>query len=244
MSVRPPTRLKVFSSRKRRSLACRPRRHLADLVEEHGAAVGGLEEAALLLPGVGERAPLVAEELAFEQLLRQCRRGDVDERPGRPRAVVVNGLGREVLPGSGLAAQEQRRGGAGRDLAQQFLHAGHRRRRPDDGVEAVVAPLAAAERHHLAAQRQRFERLLSQHHDVVEIERLVDVVEGAELHRLDGVLDGRERRHQDDRHVGAALLHAPQDRQSVAVGQLEVEKDEIDVVARAVRPPRPRSPPR
>ena len=42
-------------------------RHLADLVEEDRAAVGLLEEAPLLLLGVGEGAALVAEELALEQ---------------------------------------------------------------------------------------------------------------------------------------------------------------------------------
>src|SRR5439155_7220445 len=35
------------------------RRHLADLVEESGAAVGELEEALLALLGIGERAALV-----------------------------------------------------------------------------------------------------------------------------------------------------------------------------------------
>ena len=42
---------------------------------------------------------------------------DVDERPGRPRAVVVDGLGREVLAGAGLAGQQHGRGRAGRHLA-------------------------------------------------------------------------------------------------------------------------------
>ena len=84
MSARPPTRLNVFSSRNRRSLACRPARHLANLVEEHGAAVGGLEQAALLLPRIGERAALVTEQLALEQLLGQRGHRDVDERPLSP----------------------------------------------------------------------------------------------------------------------------------------------------------------
>ena len=88
MSARPPTRLNVFSSRKRSSLACSAGRHLADLVEEDGAAVGGLEQAALLLPRVGERAPLVAEQLALEQLLGQRRAGDVDERPRAARSLL------------------------------------------------------------------------------------------------------------------------------------------------------------
>ena len=83
MSDEPPTRLKLFSSRNRSSLACSAGRHLADLVEEHRAAVGGFEQALLLHARIGERAALVAEELALEQLLGQRRAGDVHERPRR-----------------------------------------------------------------------------------------------------------------------------------------------------------------
>jgi glutamyl-tRNA reductase len=55
-------------------LAWSDSRHLADLVEEQRAAVGGLEEADLLAIGAGERAALVAEQLALEQGLGQAPR--------------------------------------------------------------------------------------------------------------------------------------------------------------------------
>ena len=48
--------------------------HLADLVEEDGAAVGELELAGLALVGAGEGAALVAEELGLEELQRAGRR--------------------------------------------------------------------------------------------------------------------------------------------------------------------------
>ena len=53
---------------------------LADLVEEQRAAVGQLE--APLLGGVraGERALLVAEQLRLDQVVRQRRAADLDER--------------------------------------------------------------------------------------------------------------------------------------------------------------------
>src|SRR5262249_21861430 len=47
------------------------RRHLADFVEKDRTAVRRLEQPALLLPRVGERAPLVAEQLALENRLRK-----------------------------------------------------------------------------------------------------------------------------------------------------------------------------
>ena len=61
-------------ARTRRSLAWSRERHLADLVEEKRPAVGRLEEARLVRDRAGERAALVAEELAFEQRLGDRRR--------------------------------------------------------------------------------------------------------------------------------------------------------------------------
>ena len=50
------------------------RRHVADLVEEQRAAVGLFEAADVALAGAGERAGLVAEQFAFQQLRRESRR--------------------------------------------------------------------------------------------------------------------------------------------------------------------------
>ena len=50
-------------------------REVADLVEEDGAPVGELEPSDLAGDGTGERPPLMAEQLAFDQ-------------PGRDRSAV------------------------------------------------------------------------------------------------------------------------------------------------------------
>src|SRR6188474_3448830 len=63
---------------------------LADLVEEERAAVGQLEPAALALGRAGERALLVAEQLALEQLLAQRGAVDRHERPRLARALGVD----------------------------------------------------------------------------------------------------------------------------------------------------------
>src|SRR6185503_20274786 len=78
------------------------RRQLADLVEEDRAAVGGLDQAELLGRGSGERALLVAEQLALEQALAECRAVDPGERAGAPRQLVDRG-GEQLLPDAGLA---------------------------------------------------------------------------------------------------------------------------------------------
>src|SRR6185295_2438521 len=57
-------------------------RHLADLVEEQRAAVGALDQALLGGDRAGERAALVAEQLALEQLAAERRAVEPDERAG------------------------------------------------------------------------------------------------------------------------------------------------------------------
>src|SRR5262249_39801792 len=56
---------------------------VADLVEEQRAAGGQLDPALLGPDGAGERAPLVAEQLALEQVGAEDGAVDGDERAGR-----------------------------------------------------------------------------------------------------------------------------------------------------------------
>ena len=101
-------------------------RHVADLVEEHRAAVGQLELAEPALLGVGERALLVAEQLGLEQRGRDGRRRDPHEGPPRAPAVVVERARHHLLAGARLAAQEHAHVAA-RDAADglvDLLHGG------------------------------------------------------------------------------------------------------------------------
>ena len=59
-------------------LDLRRRRDVTDLVEEQRAAVGHLEATGLRRHRAGERALLVAEELALEQRLGQRARADTE----------------------------------------------------------------------------------------------------------------------------------------------------------------------
>src|SRR5581483_3745659 len=65
-------------------LRLEPELHLADLVEEDRAAVRELELADLPADRARERAALVAEELALEEVARQRGAVDGDERPAAP----------------------------------------------------------------------------------------------------------------------------------------------------------------
>ena len=78
-------------------------RQLADLVEEERAALRRLEGALPGRDGAGERAPLVAEELALDQALGQRRAVDGDERRRRVRAEPVQVARDQLLAGAALA---------------------------------------------------------------------------------------------------------------------------------------------
>ena len=99
----PPTRVNSRSSSTRSSFTCVRRRDLADLVEEQRPRVGELEAPEPPLGRAGERALLVAEQLALEQRLRQ--RADVhgDERLVAPRAERADRARDELLAGAALA---------------------------------------------------------------------------------------------------------------------------------------------
>ncbi len=66
-------------------------RHVADLVEENGAAVGHLEAAAALADGAGEGALLVAEQLALQKGFGQGGAVDGHERAGTILRRLVDG---------------------------------------------------------------------------------------------------------------------------------------------------------
>ena len=70
--------------------------------------------------------------------------------------------------------------------------------------------------------------------DVVEVERLVGEVVGADLHRLDRGVHRGVGGQQDDDDVGVVLLDPAQHGDAVDVGQLVVEQHEIDAVGDAL----------
>ena len=79
---------------------------VAHLVEEDAAAIGQLELAAPQRGGAGERAFLVAEELALDQLGRDRRAVDLDERPRGERALAMDVRSEQFLARARLAGQE------------------------------------------------------------------------------------------------------------------------------------------
>jgi hypothetical protein len=81
-------------------------RHVADLVQEDRPAVGRLEQPLVRLHGARERAARVAEELGFEQRLRNRAAVDGDERLVAARAGAMMARASSSLPGAGIAVDQ------------------------------------------------------------------------------------------------------------------------------------------
>ncbi len=166
-------------------LGLRARAHVADFVEEQRASVGLLESPDPLLVRAREGTLLVAEQFGLEQVLLQRRAVDLYEVPRVAQRVVVNGARDELFARARFTADEHRRVALG-DLLDDVEHALQRGARPDDAVELIDVLLGAAEVLEFVLQALQLERLLDLDLHFLDLERLLHVVEGAALHRLDG----------------------------------------------------------
>ena len=184
-----------------------------------------LEDAGPPIVRAGERALLVAEDLALEQRLWNGRTVDRHKRERGPRAQLVHGLRYQLFPGSGLAPDEHRRGGRRRLLD-------HPIERPDAGAVADDAPEAAllaqlsAQELDLPQGLLALDGLVQEDPKPLRVDRLAEVVVGAILDRVDGALDRALRREKDEGDVRQLILQGAQQVVTAHPGHHEVAHDD------------------
>src|SRR5579859_947449 len=105
--------------------------HFRYFVEQQGAAGGFLELAEAAGHGAGEGALLVAEQLAFQQILGDRRAVHRDEALARAPALAMDETGHQLLTGAGFARNHDRRVGGG-DLLGHAQNIAHHRIAEDD----------------------------------------------------------------------------------------------------------------
>ena len=177
--------------------------------------------------GAGERALLVAEQIGLDERLGDGGRVDGDEGPVTPRALMVDGPRDQLLAGSALAGDQDggRRPGDLRDQAVELLDRGMP---TDDLVEVVRARQLGAQECDLALERPALEGASRKRQELVLLEGLGQIVEGAELH---GGHCGAHGLHGgDEDHLDALVerLDALEHLDTVHPGQSDVEQDEVD----------------
>src|SRR5258705_345102 len=130
-------------------------RQLADLVQHERAGVRGLDEAHAVGVGAGERAATMSEQLRERELGAQRAAVDRDERAVGAAALLVNRARDQLLPGAGLADQDDREVGA-RGPCDQVGDAGHGARRADQARVRELAALEATGRLAMRVARPEF----------------------------------------------------------------------------------------
>ncbi len=162
-------------------------RHVADLIEQQRAAVGRLEQAAVLANRAGEGALHVAEQFAFQQVLGHGAAIDRDERPIAARAGLVNRARQQLFAGAAFAGDHDAGIGAGDhvSLRQALFH--HRAARDD-----FAAPVFGG-----VGEAGDLQRLLHLVEQLLLVHRLGEERERAALRGLHGVRN-RAVRGEDD----------------------------------------------
>ena len=184
--------------------------HLAHLVEEERPAVRGFEAAASACHRPGERAPLVAEELALDERVDERGRVDRHERAVAPGAPGVESPGCELLARAALAREQDARlapGGAG----EEGSHAADRRRAPPEllvfgrGLQAATFPFQPDEVSHESERGPG---------GGAEAEEELEIVLG-------------ERGVAPEEPENAQALLPPQDRDGRGVVSVDAERDRL-----------------
>src|ERR1700679_983628 len=101
-------------------------RHVADFIQKYSSGIRLFKLTGLCGIGAGERAFLVAEQLALHQVFRNRRTVDLDQGAAAPRRVKMNRARNQVFAYAAFTCQQY--GGAARRDAfnhcENLLHAG------------------------------------------------------------------------------------------------------------------------
>ena len=158
--------------------------------------------------GVGEGAPLVAEQLALDQPVGDRGAVDGDEGTLAARPQIVDGPRDQLLAGAALAPDQHRdlRHRDATDGLEDLLHDGAA---AEQAPELILRRDLRAQPHHLALQLAAREQLAHLDAERLHLEGLGQVVGGAELHGLDGGGDGPGAAQHDHRRRRRPAARAP-----------------------------------
>ena len=114
------------------------RRQLTDLIKEQGPSVRSSEEAvSALVAGAGVGPRLVAEELCFQETVRQGGAVERDEGTITSLRAGMDALGDDLFPHSGLAGHEDGGPRRGRDAGDLLTQAPQRRGGSDQAFDGL-----------------------------------------------------------------------------------------------------------
>ena len=150
-----------------------------------------------------------------------------DEGTPAAGAALMQGTRHQLLAGAALAGDEDRRV-ARTDRVDAIEHAQRRGRRANDGGAIVTLGEARACFTELPVDSALIGDPLDAHRQLIEIERLGEVIVGALLERGDRVSYRAESGHEDDIGLRRLLADAAEHRHAVDLGQAHVAQDQVE----------------
>ncbi len=171
----------------------------------------------------------MAEEFAFEQVLRDGRAIDRDVGLVDADAVLVDRARDEFLAGAAFAGDENGRAGR-RDLADELVDLLHRGRIADDGLVAFVGTELGREGNDLLHRVRGGERLGEQDFQLGDVERLEHVIIRAALHRLDRGLRRAVGGHHHDDLLRIHLAQFFQRVEAALLAHADVHHDQVGMM--------------
>ena len=178
--------------------------------------------------GPGEGPPLVAEQLALLDLVRDGAAVEVHERLGPARTSRVQHPSQKTFARPGLAQDHD--AGVARCDASRLVEDRPDRRTVPHELDLSLGVEHSPERCILAAQLEVVGRPTQRVLDERRLRRFPEVVEGAQLHGLDAVVVVRLARQDDDLAGEPRVPDLPQGLQASESWHAKVKQDDVDRV--------------
>src|SRR5215468_7039809 len=201
-----PAHLSVFEDTQ--ELRLKLQRHFTDFIEEKSAAAGEFKTSWTRADSSGERAFLVAEDFAFDERFRNGGGIDGDERSIGAFAQTMDGSRCQFLARAALAGND--RGCIARtETLNQLVYIAHGLAAADKLSESRTTLELRVESSRGLAHFDVGLRSLQDGTQLGIVHRLRDEILRALFHGLDGEIDARVCRNQDNRAVGITRFQAP-----------------------------------
>ena len=198
--------------------------HLADFIEKECPGIGQIELAQLLTDGAGKGPGLVAEQLAFQQFVRNGGAIHFDEWLLAAAGMAVDHARDYFLAGSAFAANQHRSRGVG-NLLDGVLHLFHLWTGTEKAGEIAVAADLIAQLRHFGGGALLVENFVNAKVKILQLKRLAQVIVGAQLGGAEDDFGTVLGRQQDDRDFGLDLLEPLQGIESIRSRQSRGPKE-------------------